>query len=130
MNANLYRMISLHDLKHDGYEKFQVEVDDDFKEIGTRINTEVHDAEEKLDTAKRELLARIEGLRAELLTNITLTTKTTTQTTSSGPGPLADASKLLKDLEKWKYLLMGAIFMLGWMLAHIKWSVLLSLFGG
>lgn len=38
----------------------------------------------------------------------------------------AQVSKTLAQLERWKYILMGMILALGWLLGHINWDVVLS----
>lgn len=90
MNANLVKMLALHELKHQNTE-------DDIKELGRRIEHQPHSS--------------------------TITTTTTT-------GDEEEAKKTLEQLKKWKYMIIGAALVIGWMLAHMKWSVLVSLFGG
>jgi len=46
MNQNLCKMIALHELKHNGAEKIHGDIDEDFKELTSRIDT--------LMVAKRE----------------------------------------------------------------------------
>lgn len=38
MNQNLCKMIALHELRHDGAEKLHGDIDEDFKELNTRID--------------------------------------------------------------------------------------------
>ena len=90
MNANLIKMIALHELKHENTE-------DDIKELERRFDTQ---------------------------------SKTQTTTTTTTTGTDEDAKRTLEQLNKWKYMIIGAALVLGWILAHLKWSVLVQLFGG
>jgi hypothetical protein len=81
MNANLIKMIALHELKHENTE-------DDIKELGKRLDAQL----------------------------VTHTTTTSTSMTT-------------EQLNKWKYMIIGGAFVIGWAIAHLKWSVLLTLFG-
>ena len=65
----------------------------------------------------RELERRFEGQK-------TVTTTTTTSGTEEA------ANKKLKQLEKWIWMIAGGAIVIGWMLAHLKWTVLINLFGG
>jgi hypothetical protein len=90
MNANLVKMIALHELKHENNE-------DDIKELERRLD-------------------------AQMTTRITTTT-TTTDTEEK-------AKKTLEQLNKWKYMIIGGALVIGWILAHLKWTVVMQLFGG
>jgi len=94
MNANLCKMISLHELKHDNTERYQAAIDDDVKELNTRIDV--------LYSTKQKPFEQ----QAET----------------------PEVHHTLKELEKWKWIIVGAVFMLGYMLAHIKWEVLGTFF--
>lgn len=96
MNANLCKMISLHELKHDNAERYHISIDDDVKELTTRIDL--------LFSGKHK--------------------QATTSPTENTP----EVTHSLKELEKWKWIIVGAVFMLGYVLAHLKFDVLLSLF--
>lgn len=68
----------------------------------------------------KELEGRIEAQ------SLIKTTTTTTMMTSTEQ----DAKKTLDQLNKWKYMIIGGALVVGWILAHLKWSVILQLFGG
>lgn len=76
--------------------------------------------EEKHENAEKDI-AELER-RME-----TLHTVTTTTTTS---GSEAESNKKLRQLEKWVWMLIGGAVVIGWALAHFKWSAIVSLFGG
>lgn len=88
MNANLVKMIAVHDLKHENAEE-------DIKELSQRLDS------------------------------IRSTTTTTTISTTE-----EESKKTLDQLKKWKYMIIGGALVIGWIVAHIKWSILVTLFGG
>lgn len=122
MNANMCKLIALHDLRHESHEKFQDEVDDEVKALHSRITTSGREGDDKLTMTERDLIQRMDALRLELSHG---------QRKHTSPSPYtSELSRSVKDLEKWKYIFIGGVFLLGWILAHIKWSVFASLFGG
>lgn len=86
MNANLLRMISLHELKH-----------------------------ENTNEDLRDLEHQIELIRAE---------------PKEEPEAVKNTKRTLDQLNKWKWMLIGGAAVLGWILAHLKWGVIVQLFGG
>jgi chromosome segregation ATPase len=90
MNANLVKMIALHELKHEN-------ATDDLKEL-----------EHRFDNFRQG----------------SVTTTTTTSTVED------EARQTLEQLNKWKYMIIGGALVVGALLSHVKWSVLLSIFGG
>lgn len=98
MNANLFRMISLHEMKLEGQARNQESTDDDIKELGVRID-KIHNSITRFHPEHKAQ-------------------------------SMSEVGRALKEMEKWKYLLIGAVFAFGWLLAHVNWTVFLTLFGG
>jgi len=46
------------------------------------------------------------------------------------PEVTKNTKKTLDQLNKWKWMLIGGAAVLGWILAHLKWGVIVQLFGG
>lgn len=107
MNANVVRLISLHDLRHDAHEKFQEETDEDMKDLNVLLER------------------KIDGLRAEFFEIARVKPTITTETSSN-----TDLKKTLRTLDRWIWMFIGGAAVLGWILAHLRWSALLQLFGG
>lgn len=84
MNANLVKMLAVHELKHEMTCRDLETVEDQVDEL--RLN------------------------------------QSTTQTPEQ-----VRVTKVLGQLEKWKYVLMGMVLALGWLLGHINWDVVLSI---
>jgi len=85
MNANLVKIIAVHDLKHEN-------TTEDVKELERRIDDH----------------------------RLSSVTTTTTEN---------DAKKTLEQLKKWQYMIFGGAIVVGWVISHLKWPALLSLFG-
>jgi hypothetical protein len=83
-----------------------------------------HDGHVKFeDTTTEEL--------KEISTRIDVVHKAVFEVASGVPTqPNEDVNATLKELNKWRWILVGMVFILGWLIAHIKWSVLAQLFGG
>src|SRR5574337_2078546 len=59
MNTNLVKMLALHDQRHEIHEKVADDLDEDIKELHSRITTESRATQDKIDALKRELLERV-----------------------------------------------------------------------
>lgn len=81
-----------------------------------------HDSAEKFHCAVDEDMKDLCG-RVESLTRTSLIRRPTEESSTG-----QEVSKTLKELESWKYILIGAVFVLGWLLAHLRWEALVSLF--
>lgn len=128
MNMNLVKMLALHDQKHEIHEKIEEGLDEDVKELHSRISTESRITQEKIDSMESALFKRLESIHKELLAHIVMRTSPTSSSTPPVKDD-AEVSKTLTELNRWKYILMGIIFALGWVLAKINWSVASKLFG-
>jgi hypothetical protein len=84
MNANLVKMLAVHELKH---------------EMTCR----------DLETVE----CQVDELRLH-------------QSTAETPQQ-TQITKTLAQLEKWKYVLLGMVLALGWLLGHINWDMVLSI---
>jgi DNA anti-recombination protein RmuC len=128
MNVNLVKMIALHEQRHEQHEEMEDEFDEDVKELHSRITTTTRETHDKIETTKRELFARLDSIHSELLEHIV--SRTAVISKSDEKKAKTEADEALKDLTRWKYMLMGALLIIGWLLAHIKWEQLIRLFGG
>lgn len=126
MNTNLVKMLALHDQKHEIHDKIEEDLDDDVKEIHSRITTESRATQDKVDTLKSEIFKRLDGIHKELLEHIVIrTSNVTTTTTTHSQNP--EIAKSLRELDRWKYILIGIIFFLGYLIDHINWKILLQI---
>lgn len=126
MNVNLVRMIALHEQRHEQHEEAEDEFDEDVKELHSRITTTTRETQDKIDTTKKELFARLDMIHSELLEHIV--TRTAPITPSKDDEE--EVAETIRELDRWKYMLMGALLIIGWLLAHVKWDLLIKMFGG
>lgn len=105
MNMNLVKMIALHDNKHEQHEKVEDNLKDDYKELHSRITTINREIHDRIDQVEHHITSRIDNLRAELINH-----------------KAQDKMKLsdrLAEVEKWKWMVVGAIGLGGWLLGHL-----------
>ena len=102
LNQNLLQMITLHEQKHHQHEKVESEIKDDIKDLHDRI-----------DQVERHISQRIDDLRADLMTH--------KQKDRSMIGEVAN------QVERWKWMILGAVLALGFLLGKIEIGTLLGL---
>jgi hypothetical protein len=95
-------MITLHDQKHQQHDKAESEIKGDIRDLHDRI-----------DQVERHIYQRIDDLRADLMQH--------KQRDRSMIGDVAN------QVEKWKWMILGAVLALGFLLGKIELGTLLSL---
>jgi seryl-tRNA synthetase len=104
LNINIAQMIKLHEQKHDQHEKAEKELKSDIKDLHERI-----------DQVEQHISQRIDDLRSDLLKhkkedkNIKLT-------------------ELMREIDKYKWMFLGAAVAIGWMIGNVDLTVLGTLF--
>lgn len=105
MNMNLVKMIALHDNKHEQHEKVEDNLKDDYKELHSRITTINREIHDRIDQVEHHITSRIDALRVELMNH-----------------KAQDKNRLSErifDIEKWKWMVAGAIGLGAWLLGHL-----------
>ncbi len=106
LNVSLTRMITLHEQRHEQHERVETELKDDIKELHSRITTVTRELHDKIDDVERSIGGKIDDLKKELIRH-----------------EQRDKTKLpevLKEIDKYKYLIIGGIFALGWFLGNVN----------
>jgi chromosome segregation ATPase len=101
LNNNIFRMITLHESKHDEHEKKEINLQRDIKDLHERI-----------DVLEAHISSRIDDLRSDLLLH-KKSDKLSVQT-------------LIQEVEKWKWMILGGILVGGFLLG--KLDILANLF--
>jgi len=101
LNNNIFRMITLHESKHDEHEKKAINLQRDIKDLHERI-----------DTLESHISSRIDDLRSDLLLH-KKSDKLSVQT-------------IMQEVEKWKWMILGGILVGGFLLG--KLDILANLF--
>jgi small-conductance mechanosensitive channel len=104
LNTNITQMIVLHEQKHDQHEKVEKELKDDIKELHERI-----------DQVERHISDRIDALRTDLLKHKSEDRRNT-------------VTEMLKEIERYKWMILGAAIAIGWIIGNVDLAVLGTLF--
>jgi archaellum component FlaC len=112
VNVNILRMITLHEQRHDQHEKSENEMKDDIKELHSRITTVTRELHERIDQVEHHITSRIDDLRSDLLNHKKEDKKTI----------LTE----LNEVERWKWIILGAVMSSGFLLGKLELSSILS----
>lgn len=112
LNTNIIQMMGLHGQRHDQHEKNISKMEQDIKELHSRITTVSREIHERIDEVEHHISSRIDSLRIDLLEHQEKESKSNFKVN-------------LPDVEKWKWILMGALISAGFFLGKIEFSQLL-----
>jgi len=104
VNQNLIKMISLHEQRHDQHEKTEEDLDDDIKELHSRITTINREIHDRIDQVEHHITERIDTLRSDLIKH-----------------KQEDRNPFVKwaDIDKVKWFLIGVVLAIGFLLGKI-----------
>jgi chromosome segregation ATPase len=100
LSQNLFQMIKLQEQKHEQHDKAESEIKGDIKDLHDRI-----------DQVERHISQRIDELRSDLIKHKKEDEKTT-------------VSDMIKEIEKYKWIILGAVLVLGWLIGNINLGIL------
>ena len=112
VNVNILRMITLHEQRHDQHEKSENEMKEDIKELHSRITTVTRELHERIDQVEHHITSRIDDLRSDLLNHKKEDKKTIITE--------------LSEIERWKWIILGAVMSSGFLLGKLELSSILS----
>jgi len=115
VNANILRMITIHEHRHEQHERADTEVKDDIKELHSRITTVNREIHERIDEVERHISERIDALRSDLIQH----------KKEEGGNMVGDT---LKEIDKYKWMILGAAIAIGWIIGNVNLGVLGTLF--
>ena len=115
VNANILRMITIHEHRHELHERAETEVKDDIKELHSRITTVNREIHERIDEVERHISERIDALRSDLIQH----------KKEEGGNMVGDT---LKEIDKYKWMILGAAIAIGWIIGNVNLGVLGTLF--
>ena len=98
VNVNIMRMITLHEQRHEQHEKVEKEVKDDIKDLHDRI-----------DQVERHISERIDALRNDLMAH------------RKEDNVIGNT---LKEIDKYKWMILGAAIAIGWIIGNVNLGVL------
>lgn len=103
LNVNIMQMITLHEQRHEQHEMVEKDLKEDIRDLHDRI-----------DQVERHISARIDALRNDLINH-------KQQDKSRVP-------EMLAEIEKYKWMILGAAIAVGWIIGHVDLTVLGTLF--
>ena len=115
VNANILRMITIHEHRHEQHERAESEVKDDIKELHSRITTVNREIHERIDEVERHISERIDALRSDLIQH----------KKEEGGNVVGDT---LKEIDRYKWMILGAAIAIGWIIGNVNLGVLGTLF--
>ncbi len=115
VNANILRMITIHEHRHEQHERAETEVKDDIKELHSRITTVNREIHERIDEVERHISERIDALRSDLI-----------QHKKEENGNMVGDT--LREIDKYKWMILGAAIAIGWIIGNVNLGVLGTLF--
>jgi len=122
--SNLSRMVSLQEQRLENQEETtkeiqsvlemrRVEHNNDIKELHSRITTVNRELSDKIEETEKTILTELQGIRKEIKESHTRED--------------ASFSKRLAQIETWKYMMMGGIVVITWILAKSDISKIFKL---
>jgi chromosome segregation ATPase len=110
VNVNIMRMITLHEQRHEQHEKAEQDLKEDIKELHSRITTVSREMNDRMDQLERHISERIDLLRSDLAKH-----------EKNDPNRL---SNTLKEIDKYKWMIVGGAIALGWVIEHVDLDML------
>lgn len=104
LNVNLMQMITLHEQRHKQHENAE-----------SSLKTDIKDLHERMDQVERHISQRIDDLRSDLLQH----------KKEEGKNHITET---LKEMDKYKWMILGAAISIGWIIGNIDLTVLGTLF--
>lgn len=110
VNNNLLKMISLHEQRHEQHEKAEDDIEEDVKDLHSRITTINREIHDRIDQVEHHITERIDDLRSDLIKHKN-----------------EDGFKFrLSDIDKVKWFIMGGVLFVGIMLGKFDIFTLFS----
>jgi seryl-tRNA synthetase len=109
MNANMIRMITIHEQRHEQHEKIEDDLREDIKELHSRITTVNREIHDRIDQVERIITQRLDVIRQDLIKH------------RAEDEP--KVGKVLKEIDQYKWMILGAAIVVGWLIGHIDMSM-------
>lgn len=113
LNVSMIQMMSLHGQRHEQHEKNNAKMEQDIKELHSRITTVSREIHERIDEVERHISSRIDDLRGDLIKHKEAEKK-------------VNLVESISEVEKWKWMVLGAVLAGGFFLGKIDLSTVLS----
>ncbi len=115
MNDNMIRMLTIHEQRPEQHEKSEDNLQEDIKELHSRITTVSREIHERIDQVEVRITERLDNIRADLIRH----------KQEDNGNKISDT---LKEIDKYKWMILGAAIALGWVIGNVNLGVLGTLF--
>jgi chromosome segregation ATPase len=115
MNDNMIRMLTIHEQRHEQHKEAEDSLKEDIKELHSRITTVSREIHERIDQVEARITERLDTLRNDLIRH----------KQEDGGNKVGDT---LKEIDKYKWMILGAAIALGWVIGNVNLGVLGTLF--
>lgn len=115
MNDNMIRMLTIHEQRHEQHKEAEDSLKEDIKELHSRITTVSREIHERIDQVEARITERLDTLRNDLIRH----------KQEEGGNKVGDT---LKEIDKYKWMILGAAIALGWVIGNVNLGVLGTLF--
>lgn len=115
VNTSILRMITIHEQRHEQHEKIEDELKDDIKELHSRISTLNREINERIEQVELRIGEKLDAIRYELARH----------KQEDGGNKI---STTLKEIDKYKWMILGAAMAIGWIIGNVNLGVLGTLF--
>lgn len=116
VNANLVKLISLHEQKHQIHTQTEIELKEDVKDLHSRITTVNRDLQERMDQMELHIERKIDVLREDLREKV--------EEKKEDKNLIGS----IKEIDKYKWMILGAATGFGWVISNVNLNTLASLF--
>ena len=113
LNRNLIQMMALHGQRHEQHEKNNVKMEQDIKDLHSRITTVSREIHERIDQVEQHISNRIDDLRSDLIKHKEY--------------DKVGIKNIMQEVDKWKWMILGAVLAGGFLRGKIDLTSLLTL---
>jgi hypothetical protein len=111
VSISLNRMITLHEQRHLQHEKAELSLTQDTKDLHSRITTVNREIHDRIDQVEKHITERIDNLRSDLIQH-------------KKEEVTHNISDIIKEIERYKWIILGAVLVLGWLIGNINLGIL------
>ena len=127
MNSNLCTLIKLHEDWHDRHDKDQEISENTLVKLAEKIEALNKETHEKINTNDQIITEKFDIMKKEL-SDHRISSEPLLQTLRGETQEEKDRRATIKDLEHWKWMIVGGAIVMGILFGHLSWDFLAKLF--
>lgn len=110
VNINLLKMIALHDEKHVQHIEVERTLKDEIRQAHTKLNETTRELEKKITELENSISDKLEAIKQDLISH-----RATDE---------SQITKILREIDKYKWTILGIAMAAGWILGNINLDLL------